>query len=479
MKKVVRYFLFGVAGLVAILTLVLIALEIYAPPSRVKPGDDLRAAGTPALPLAMGSEESYEPHIGIDPGNPERIAVAAMYGNRFGRAGKGIYFWSSENGGQNWNGTLVPAARFQGVFAADPLIAFDKNGRVYVLSMFANTKIPQRPTSYIFQFLLSSLISRARKKANPMGIAITSTGHGEFDFSKPLIVTSGQEEDKPWFISDLNPESPFHDSMYAMWSCMKGGKLFSMTVPSAFVYSHNGGKTFSKPKIIAESAYGVQLAVRPDGRLDIVYFHQGDQTLYHMISSDGGLTFTDPLIITPSETGVKRDLPSLAAAPDNSLLLCWPESTSEVGPRVKCATYDDQDGWSTPIDLAPDASDDTLIGYPAAAASQTGLWVLAYRSEKQTEVILYRSTDGGRSFLPYEVLGKRTFGRKKFCTGVGHDTTCRFNPVTRKFMPGDYVGLSAVGKRVAAAFVLPRENSAVGFANVYVRVKDVPTSGDF
>src|SRR5437660_7644836 len=41
----------------------------------------------------------YEPHIAIDPANPDRIAVAAHYGIRGGRGGRNLQLWLSEDAG--------------------------------------------------------------------------------------------------------------------------------------------------------------------------------------------------------------------------------------------------------------------------------------------------------------------------------------------------------------------------------------------
>ncbi len=82
--------------------------------------------------------------------------------------------------------------------------------------------------------------------------------------------------------------------------------------------------------------------------------------------------------------------------------------------------------------------------------------------------------DGGKSFAPYQVLASRSFGVEKVCIGLAHDTACRFQPAVGRFAGGgDYIGLSAVGNRVAAVFGLTLGNDPVQFATNYVKVIDV------
>jgi hypothetical protein len=45
---------------------------------------------------------------------------------------------------------------------------------------------------------------------------------------------------------------------------------------------------------------------------------------------------------------------------------------------------------------------------------------------------------------------------------------------SKLFIPGDYVGLSAEGNRVAAAFGFPLGNDPIQFATTYVKVLDIP-----
>ena len=79
----------------------------------------------------------YEPHIAIDPSNPDRIAVGAQYGVRGGRGGRNIQLWLSEDGGRSWHTTRVPRPRLDGEFAADALTGFHADGGLIICSNFS------------------------------------------------------------------------------------------------------------------------------------------------------------------------------------------------------------------------------------------------------------------------------------------------------------------------------------------------------
>src|SRR5262245_36148762 len=54
-----------------------------------------------ALPPPEPGAGVYEPHIAIDPADPDRIAVGAQWGTKNGH-GRWFYIWTSEDGGSTW-----------------------------------------------------------------------------------------------------------------------------------------------------------------------------------------------------------------------------------------------------------------------------------------------------------------------------------------------------------------------------------------
>jgi hypothetical protein len=429
------------------------------------------------LPGIPGSDESFEPHVVIDPNDPDHILVAAMYGSRFARAARYIYQWTTSDGGVSWAGDIVPAARFSGLFAADPVVAIGPDGTEYVNSLFGNTVVADSLEDVEADIAPSASVLDGDTGGPQGGVAVAASARSAAVGSafRQNVVVSGEgpssvNSDKNWIAIDTGSASPFQGAIYVAWTSASNGDVPRETI--VFSSSTDGGATYSEPRVISPNGFGVQLAVRPNGQLDVVSIDLVDQSINHMFSIDGGASFSEPQMITTATEGVRRDLPSIAVDPSGRLLACWLHSTESSGPHTRCATEIDG-AWSSEVLLQPDVADDTLIVFPAAAASSDGLWVLAYRVDVKTEVILFRSTDGGQSFAQYEVLDSRNIPRANFCGGVAHDTDCRYDFSSIQFVPGDYIGLSATEGRVAAAYVLPADDVADGFATTRVSVLDV------
>jgi hypothetical protein len=508
LRKILKWF--GLlAGVVAIvLGGWYIKLSSDAPPVSVTPGEDLLAAGSPSMPFPGGKEETFEPHVAIDPNDPNHIVVAAMYGKRFGRGGDDIYRWESRDGGQTWQGATVKALAFQGVFAADPVVAFDDQGRDHLTSLYANLKAPTENPALVSMFTKISVffgrlrgepqtpqdlmkiaeekMEKAEKKGRPVaqtegkdatgdvGVALSISDPASGSGAVPVRISAvGPAPDKEWMAIDNNPTSPYRGNTYVAWvegEAGKAGIVMSTIRPDGKV--ETVGRTVVKQE--AES-YGPSITVRPSGRLDMVWFEREKQLVQHQYSDDGGKTFSKITDITSYRKRLMVDAPAIAAAPDGTVLACWTESTETSPVRTKCATTRDDQPWSPAVDIDAKISAKGMIGQPAVAASKSGLWVLAYKSDRQTDVVLYRSVDGGKSFSQHQILGSRTFGVDEMCIGQGYDVLCRFDTLGHKFNGGgDYIGLSAVGNRVAASFGLTLGNDPVQFSTIYTKVIDIP-----
>jgi BNR repeat-like domain len=368
--------------------------------------------------------------------------------------------------------------RFSGAFAADAVVAIGPDGTEYVSSLFGDTPVPDgtgTPDETTAPTTEPEPEGESGEEAGEerAGVAVASSSAAAEGLFDNNVIVSGPSElgtgsDKSWIAVDTSSASPHQGTIYVAWTAFGANSAATVALSS----STDGGATYSEPRAIADDGFGVQLAVRPNGQLDIVSFNSNDESINHVFSTDGGATFSAPEMITTPTEGIRRDLPTVAVDPSGRLLACWLHSTETRGPGSRCAT--NADGvWSDEVELAPDASDETLVVFPAVAASADGFWVLAYRVDDVTDVVLYRSIDGGQTFTPYETIDTRNIPRANFCAGVAHDTACRYDLAATQFLPGDYVGLSAADGRVAAAYVLTDDEQADGFATTRVRVLDI------
>src|SRR5262249_59447058 len=140
------------------------------------------------------------------------------------------------------------------------------------------------------------------------------------------------------------------------------------------------------------------------GALDAVWKAAAPDRLVHASSQDGGASFSEPAMICDEDTSGPGRFPSLAAALNGDLLVCWGQPGG-VFFSVRAA-----DRWSVPRPLAGNLPEGVRLSHPAASVYGNSLWVMAYRQETKpgrVRVILYRGTGGGKTWDEYCTLATR------------------------------------------------------------------------
>ena len=210
-----------------------------------------------------------ETAIAVDPNNPNRIVGGANdYVTRtwscfvdgtpcsaLGDGYSGTYY--SNNGGSTWCcnsnpnadytpttdpaqiGTLIPGVErlVGGIYDAggDPSVAFDSQGNVYYAGLGFNRTSP------------------------PNTVAVnkgTFDGSGNLTWGPPTFINQTTSpstlNDKEWIAVDSHSGSPFQDRVYVSWTrfIFQAGTGRYVQSPIFFVYSTDGGATFSTPENI-------------------------------------------------------------------------------------------------------------------------------------------------------------------------------------------------------------------------------------
>jgi hypothetical protein len=346
-----------------------------------------------------------ETAIAVDPNNPMRIVAGANdYVTRtwscmingqpcsgLGDGYSGTYF--SNDGGQTWccvatdpqhTGTLIPGVEHLvgGIYDAggDPAVAFDSQGHVYYAGLgFDRTAPPNTVT-----------VNRG-----------TFDSNGNLTWSQPTFINPTTSpavfNDKEWINVDANPNSPFRDRVYVSWTRFIFNPVNGAYVqsPISFVYSTDGGKTFSSPELISGNVLydqGSRPVVAPDGTVYV--FWEGAtrlatlDSIYVAKSTDGGVTFGKPVeisklvdILPLANTAFRvNSFPAAAAGPDGSLYVVWNSLTSDsTGGFCPASTNNgchaavfmskSTDGgatWSSPVLALPsyDGANRVAVGYP-------------------------------------------------------------------------------------------------------------------
>jgi hypothetical protein len=269
-----------------------------------------------------------EPHVAVDPRDPNHIIVTAM-----NAAECCIQFSTTFDAGHTWvTGSMSapkPPKNFTGTMA-DTSVAFDpKHGTVVHLS-------------------LNALVNKELEPGDFDVVANVSTNGGR-SWGRPIVIEKGsgfgpKEEgnDKPWVTSDTNPSSPFYGRLYVIWDQPVGTPAsFAKTTeygPLLESHSDDGGLTWSKPQVISgenqrnctytglgspkgqcdRNTFSFP-AVAPDGTVYVAFAnlqnqrawepHEKLEDQYLMVrSDDGGSTWTNPEHVVNMEDGT-RDYP--------------------------------------------------------------------------------------------------------------------------------------------------------------------------
>ncbi len=406
---------------------------------------------------------AYEPSLAIDPVDPMRVTVAAMHGIPRGRGGKNIWVWRTADGGRSWTGEpmrLPQAGNKPPTWAADPVVGVAQDGYTLLASM-AGTIAPRdeglnggifvtRRASGIGGYVPAVKVM-ADRSAGPAGLALA--------------------HDKPWMIVDRSEASPHRGTVYVTTASLEIEKLPRRwgVEPAKiagsqllFATSRDDGRTFSVPRVVASSAFGAHLAVGRTGSLEVVYQSwAAPKTLLHLRSTDSGASFEKavPIVI---EHEKPLGLPTVATRPNGDVLTCWSEGT------IRCALRRAGHAWNAPGQPRVAVPSNVQPGWPMLVGTDRAWYLLLYLSDSaQTEVALFRST-GETDFTGLATLAKHPGLTTQLLYG---DRRTRDD----MFAVGDYVGLSASGGRIAAAYVMPRPGQPlIGSEAIYASVLTEP-----
>jgi hypothetical protein len=274
-------------------------------------------------------------------------------------------FYASFNGGQTWPCQgLIDLSAFHEYSFGDPWQAFDSKGNAY----YGTLAFPFPPTT---EELATGL------QADFFVAKSTDGGCHYSSAAKASGSSPAQFDDKDAITADANPNSPFHDTIYAAWTkfAKPGGNGFGGD-QIFFSRSTDGGASFSNPLPISPGynnnhvggRQGAAVKVGPDGTVYVVWLDSVDKQAVERlsISHDGGKTFpqqnitvapvTDDFVNPVPGSSFRQDartFPSFSIAPDGTLYVAWSNRTGDPanGHAVVLVTKSTNDGltWSAPV----------------------------------------------------------------------------------------------------------------------------------
>ncbi len=380
-------------------------------------------------------------------------------------------FYASFDGGQTWPCQgLIDLSAFHEFAFGDPWQAFDSKGNAY----FGTLAFPFPPTTEELATGLQADFFVA--KSTDGGCHYSSAA--KVSGASPAIF-----DDKDAITADANPNSPFHDNVYAAWT--KFTKSGSDQI--LFSRSTDGGATFSNPLPISPGfnnthvggRQGATVKVGPDGTVFVVWLDTvNKQTVERLsISHDGGKTFpmqnitvatvTDDFVNPAPGSSFRQDartFPSFSIAPNGTLYVAWSNRTGDPtnGHAVVLVTKSTSGGltWSTPVvagdvsgrsaffaSVTTDPSNNVDVVFLALddvpTGTAPGAGVVHY------DAYFTRSTNGGASFS----------SPLKISTATSDPDGSSTNSLAAQFL-GDYITTVADATHVFAVWTDSRNASS-------------------
>ena len=209
-----------------------------------------------------------EPHLAVDPDDPDHIVVAMIDYNFPSNT-----TYVSFDGGATWEGPnqtgYLPDDRVSG---GDPVVAFDRKGNVYLASISIGVEEFTIGPMYTSSIVSSIAVARSTNGGFDWPV-IVSTDRSGVTLSEQSIDPAGRLRgsvaigflDKPWMVVGRHHTDPNRDVIYM-----------------AYTYF--------------ETFYDIMYA----GELPLMLAREMSTTIRLVTSEDGGLTWTDPLAVSPT-----------------------------------------------------------------------------------------------------------------------------------------------------------------------------------
>jgi len=354
--------------------------------------------------------------------NPQfLIAVAQSAAGENLGSGRTSTTMISRNGGQTWREIRLPK---QEVGAFDPMTAIGPDGRIYVMHALIGADMGPN---------LAGTTARSRST-----IMIWSTTNDGLTWEGPTELHSPLPPDHPRMVVD-HSNGPNRGRLYVAWNEVSD-TLLDKKYHIFLHYSDDGGKTFSRPKLLDVQDGGKLVTTEPvvlsDGTLLVTYYQyfwplsdpQNDaQPFYILRSTDGGATFDKPeKIFTVGSSAwrhLRRDFGRAFTLP---IILADTSTTSPYRDHIYAVWDDVREGtsniwftksidkgrtWSAPTRLNDNAPSDPngppdFRMTPVVAVNDAGVVGVAWYDRRDDPArrcwkqYFTASMDGGQTFAP-------------------------------------------------------------------------------
>lgn len=393
------------------------AVEPQAPAAAVTAGDVDPSGGVPSSDVRVNQDATAlfqnEPSAASDPADPQRL-VAAWNDNLLFDPSSNLqksriaHGWSAD-GGKTWESEIAGFPTVDNEQRADPSVAFDGLGNVYLA------------------FLPYDQFDRSDPDLNQILVARSSDGGASFD--EPVVLDAGAV-DKPYLAVD-----PVSDTVYVTWVDFSG--------PEEVIYfsrSDDQGASFLPRIRVSDPGNGGSgpvPVVGPDGGVDVLWSDRDTRILFDR-SVDGGDTWGVDVVVdgdvvppaSPLGGGFRNPLlPSLAVdrsagSSAGNLYAVWADGRFGDPDVLSAVSIDDGASWSPPVRVNDDVQANGADQFfPWVAVDGDGGVHVTFLDRRDdpdnSRIALYlaTSTDGGTTFGPNVQVSDGAFAPTDFFLG--------------------------------------------------------------
>ncbi len=275
-----------------------------------------------------------EPHLAVNPLDPEHIVLGVIDYNF-----PSMSTYVSFDGGETWEGPNQ-LRYFQEDFSAagDPIVAFDRDGNVYMASISLGFEEFRLGTLVSSTEISSIVVSKSEDDGLTWGDAV-STARSTVETTSSIDET-GRERgevaadflDKPWLTIGPDPANPDRDILYLTYTEFKtryttlyADELPFLTSPITettirLVRSTDGGETWSDPIGVSPTVFQAQGASEEgDGGASAAGAETEDEEIVQQAQQEG------PVAGAEADQTVQGPQP--AVMPDGTVVVAYLDTT--------------------------------------------------------------------------------------------------------------------------------------------------------
>jgi hypothetical protein len=427
--------------------------------SQGDPFADCTADDVDHQPGALYPGGDVEPHVAVDPTNPDHI-VGIFQQDRWSNGGaRGLVAGVSFDGGNTWQDVVIPGlslcsgGTFQRV--SDPWLSFDPNGDLYS----------------------SGLVFQAESNY-PSGVLVNKSTDGGLTWSAPTEIIVDRDSTIFNDTDTITADPTESRYAYVVWhrrSLPESGYI----EPEMFSRTTDGGQTWEEPRVIYDGGVGIytydsHILVLPDGTVLNIFTEYSSSTnvqLLAMRSTDKGQTWESPVQVAAMQ-GVQVTDPdtgqlartswygTLSAAVDpnsGNLYVVWEDARFSGGQYNGIALSMSTGGgfsWSAPVQVNQTPTDiapaDRQAFVPSVQVAGDGTVGVTYYDFRFNDADPGLPTDYWFVHGRLNQAGVLHWGHELRLTDQSFDLETA--PYADGLFLGDYASLAASGSRFMPFF---------------------------